>query len=301
MNDKNKFQEMLKDILEVAKVQGNHLNIEEVKTLFGDMELNDTQYEQIFAYLAANQIKINGYLEKNFASSISQYAEVIGAGEQDESIETEISEETQEDTVDTEENEKPKDSSKQKDSVYLAMYLEDLSGIKAVTPEEEQELFARIIKGDNLAKSRLIEGYLTNVVNIARNYINRGTLLEDLIQEGNIGLMSCMEDISTVSDTNKIKEFILDNIKNYIEAAIGMELDSSSFENRILDKIKFISEAAKDLSEDLGRDPDVFELSDKTKVSLEEIRDLLSMSADAVKVEVHHHNSKAKDVNQEER
>ncbi|MDF2472883.1 MAG: hypothetical protein K0R21_665 [Anaerocolumna sp.] len=287
MNDKIKFQDMLKDILEVARVQGNHLSIEEIKTLFGDMKLSETQYDQIYAYLAANHIKIQGYLEKNYASAISQYAESIKSEEQTEE-QTEEPQATEDAEEESKEADKVNDSTNHKDSAYLAMYLEDLSAIKPMSTEEEQTLFHRITEGDSAAKSRLVEGYLEYVVKVARNYINRGTLLEDLIQEGNIGLMSCLEDITSVTDSSKLKEFISVNIINYIEAAVGFELDTDGFENLMLEKIKYISETAKEMSEDLGRAADIYELSEKTKISLDELKDILSISGETVKIETHH-------------
>lgn len=301
MSDKNRFQEMLKDILEVAKVQGNILSIEEVKSLFGDLQLAEEQYEQIFAYLAANNIKVNGFMEKDYLNSISQYKQDIKS-EELENEKLESDEDTLEEEKEAEnksEIESKLESNQSKDSAYLEMYLEDLSAIKLISIEEEQEIFHKIIDGDMLAKNRLIEGYLTYVVDIARNYINKGTLLEDLIQEGNIGLMSAVENISNVE--SNFKEFITDNIKSFIEAAIDMEDDSNSFENKIINKTKVLSDAAKDIAEDQGRDATIQELADKTKIPVDEIKDLLSMSVDVVKVKVHHHSPKLKVVDKKER
>lgn len=290
MNDKIKFQDMLKDILEVARVQGNHLSIEEIKTLFGNMELSESQYDQIYAYLAANHIKIQGYIEQNNTSSILQYTKSLKQEESMDELEPGQSEE------EVREENKTKEAEDREvthaDSAYLKMYLEDLSAIKPLSDEEEKSLFIKVKAGDSIAKSRLIEGYLSYVVTVARKYMNRGTLLEDLIQEGNIGLMSCLEDTALVSHSDKLKELIQKNIKDYLEAAVGLEIDTDGFENRFLEKIKYISETSKELSEDLGRDPDIYELSDKTKIPLEDLKDILSISGETVKFEIHHHGHK---------
>jgi RNA polymerase primary sigma factor len=290
MNDKIKFQDMLKDILEVARIQGNHLSIEEIKTLFGNMELSESQYDQIYAYLAANHIKIQGYIEQNNTSSILQYTKSLKQEESMDELETGQSEEEVRGENKTKEAEDGEIT--HADSAYLKMYLEDLSAIKPLSDEEEKSLFIKVKAGDSIAKSRLIEGYLSYVVTVARKYMNRGTLLEDLIQEGNIGLMSCLEDTALVSHSDKLKELIQKNIKDYLEAAVGLEIDTDSFENRFLEKIKHISETSKELSEDLGRDPDIYELSDKTKIPLEDLKDILSISGETVKFEIHHHGHK---------
>jgi RNA polymerase primary sigma factor len=290
MNDKIKFQDMLKDILEVARVQGNHLSIEEIKTLFGNMELSESQYDQIYAYLAANHIKIQGYIEQNNTSSILQYTKSLKQEESMDELEPGQSEEEVRGENKTKEAEDGEIT--HADSAYLKMYLEDLSAIKPLSDEEEKSLFIKVKAGDSIAKSRLIEGYLSYVVTVARKYMNRGTLLEDLIQEGNIGLMSCLEDTALVSHSDKLKELIQKNIKDYLEAAVGLEIDTDRFENRFLEKIKYISETSKELSEDLGRDPDIYELSDKTKIPLEDLKDILSISGETVKFEIHHHGHK---------
>lgn len=62
-----------------------------------------------------------------------------------------------------------------------------------LTAEEEKELAKRIKQGDEEAKCRLAESNLRLVVSIAKRYVDRGLPFEDLIQEGNIGLMKAIE------------------------------------------------------------------------------------------------------------
>lgn len=290
MSDKNKFQEMLKDILEVARVQGNVLTMEEIKSLFGDIDLNDNQYEHVFAYLAAHQIKIQGYVE-----TISEYSKAL----EDENKETEenIEETTDQEITDEESIDeaklKSKEKSTEKDSIYLKMYLEDLNAIKESTPEEEEDLVCKIVNGDDIAKSRYIEINLKNVIDIAKEYINRGLILEDLIQEGNIGLMTGVEQLTSLSlSATNGKVMIMDYVRRFIEAAIEDQKDINSFANRVIKKTKYLNEAANELAEDLGREADITELADYTKLSVQEIKDLLNMSVDVVKVGVthNHHN-----------
>ena len=81
MEDKNKFQDMLKDVLEVARVQGNELGMNEIKEFFGGMGLNESQYEHIFAYLAANYIKVKGYVN---TKAFDEYKEAVEESEKAE-------------------------------------------------------------------------------------------------------------------------------------------------------------------------------------------------------------------------
>jgi len=73
------------------------------------------------------------------------------------------------------------------------MYLSEIGYESLLTKEEEVSLSKAALKGDQLARERLINGNLRLVVKIARTYLHRGLLLSDLIEEGNIGLMHAVE------------------------------------------------------------------------------------------------------------
>ena len=71
----------------------------------------------------------------------------------------------------------------------LANYLQDIQKTPLITKEEEIELAEQIIEGDEDALNKLVESNLRFVVSVAKEYQNRGLPLEDLINEGNIGLI----------------------------------------------------------------------------------------------------------------
>ena len=68
-------------------------------------------------------------------------------------------------------------------------YLHDINRIPLLTLEEETELATRVREGDERALARLVEANLRFVVSVAKQYQGRGLELEDLISDGNIGLM----------------------------------------------------------------------------------------------------------------
>ena len=71
----------------------------------------------------------------------------------------------------------------------LNKYLDEIGREQLLSLEEEQRLSARVLKGDERAVNKLIEANLRFVVVIARQYQGRGLAMEDLVSEGNIGLM----------------------------------------------------------------------------------------------------------------
>lgn len=75
----------------------------------------------------------------------------------------------------------------------VGRYLDDVAHGPLLTGPEELELAQRIEAGDEGARRRLMRANLRLVINIARRYGNRGMPLEDLIQEGNLGLMRAVE------------------------------------------------------------------------------------------------------------
>ena len=77
----------------------------------------------------------------------------------------------------------------QRNREILSLYLQEISRVRLLTPEEEQDLARRVQAGDAEAERRLVEANLRLVVRIARRYLHRGMSLLDLIEEGNVGLL----------------------------------------------------------------------------------------------------------------
>lgn len=304
MEGKDKFQEMLKDVLEVARVQGNELGMNEIKELFGDMGLSEEQYEHIFAYLAAARITVKGYVKTKV---FEEYKEAPREKEEEEQSQEPAAEEALQSADDEElqpaadeelQGEERKEQLREKalaqnvDSQYLKMYLKDLEAVKEADEAELTLLFQAVRVKKDSVKERFIEVHLPKVIEIAKLYQNRGVTLEDLIQEGNIGLLCAVETLYTDTVLENETEFIEGYIRNSMEQIIYESGENSSFEQEIIDKISYIRKASENLKEELGREGNIHELARYVKISEEELIDIINMSVDGVKLSKKHDERK---------
>ncbi len=83
--------------------------------------------------------------------------------------------------------------SKTKFDEGLSSYMRHLGGRRQLSREQEYELTAKAKKGDELARHTLASSNLAFVVAVAKRFASRGARLDDLIQEGNVGLMKAIE------------------------------------------------------------------------------------------------------------
>ncbi len=75
----------------------------------------------------------------------------------------------------------------------LETYLREINETALLSATDEKELAARIGDGDTAARDRMVRANLRLVVNIARGYSGKGLSLQDLIEEGNLGLLRAVE------------------------------------------------------------------------------------------------------------
>lgn len=263
MMDINKFQELLSQTLEIAKSQDNRIEGQKIKEIFADMELNDSQLDQISMYLIANKIEVLGFIKPD-ELNLNQSSIVEDDKKESSSKSKEYV---------------PKEINK-RDSAYLKDYLEELKGIKEASEEEERELINRIKRGDSDAKQRFIEINLCKVVEIAGEFKNQGMTAEDLIQEGNMALLQLVNGLPQGDDVNKVRQYVQEYIRSYLADAITEQQNNDNFENEVMQKMNRIYDSLQELEEQLDRKATISELAEYMKMTEDEIQDTLELAAD---------------------
>jgi RNA polymerase primary sigma factor len=104
----------------------------------------------------------------------------------------------------------------------LNRYLDEIGKEQMLTNEEERQLAERIATGDERALSKLIEANLKFVVTVARQYKGRGVAMEDLVSEGNIGLMKAAAKFDASKGVRFVNYAVV-HIRQAIEKAIDQQ------------------------------------------------------------------------------
>src|SRR6056297_103597 len=138
----------------------------------------------------------------------------------------------------------------------IKIYLEEIGQIDRVTPEEEIELAARIKRGDEAARQKLITSNLRLVVKIAKDYSRAGLPLLDLIAEGNVGLIKAVERFDP-SKGGKLSTYAAWWIKQAIRRALSNQSKSIRLPAHVVEKISKMRSAENALSEKLRRQPNI--------------------------------------------
>lgn len=148
----------------------------------------------------------------------------------------------------------------------VKFYFNSIRKYPLLTSKEERSLAGRIARGDREARRRMIESNLRLVVNIAKKYMNRGFPLQDLIEEGNIGLIKSVEKFRAKKGC-KFSTYATYWIRQSIERAIANQANVVRLPIHITTDISKVTRASRELMMALSREPDVSEISEKTGLS----------------------------------
>jgi RNA polymerase primary sigma factor len=159
----------------------------------------------------------------------------------------------------------------------LTQYLGKIRGGRLLDAAEERELSGRAREDDKGARARLIESNLRLVISIAKKYRGRGVLFEDLIQEGNAGLIKAVERFDP-SLGNRFSTYATWWIRQAVTRAIADHARTVRLPAHVVDAVFRLRRAENALSTELGRDATEEELAIRLGTKSEEVRRLREVS-----------------------
>ena len=163
-------------------------------------------------------------------------------------------------------------------------YLNEISKYKLLSSEEEIELAKKIANGDEEAKRLFIKSNLRLVVSIAKRYKNTGAQLQDLIQEGNIGLIEAVDRFDYTLGY-KFSTYAIWWIKQTIRHFLAKHMRNISVAYNINDKITKIKKYQIEFYIKNGREASIKELSEHFSVSEKRIEEIIVFAQDTVSLD----------------
>ncbi len=151
------FIKQMSELADLGRAKEGKLTVAEVADYCADMSLTDEQIEMVISYLTEVGIQIENYDKP-----------------QDDAI-----------------PDKRGQTDKQ-DTKFVRRYNKELSSIQPYDKEAIQALYARLRDGEGEILHDVVEAHMGRVFTLAKKYRGRGVLLEDLVQEGNLELVSCV-------------------------------------------------------------------------------------------------------------
>jgi RNA polymerase primary sigma factor len=156
----------------------------------------------------------------------------------------------------------------------LRLYLREISRISLLSAQRELDLAQRIWQGDRAARNALIEANLRLVVSIAKRYVGQGLPLEDLIGEGNIGL------IRAVAKFDPTKGFRFSTYATWwIKQAITRSILEGTRAVRlpvyIMEEVMRVKRMMRQLYQELGREPTHDQIGERLGITGERVGELM--------------------------
>lgn len=240
--------------------------------------LGDEASEELFLWMKEQQLITEDVEEEEedfeeLAEEISQTEALEGAD--DNSVESQIQELER---VFSE-------SSKNKTSDPVKMYLREIGRIPLLNAKDEREVAKAYAEGSNEAKDTLINSNLRLVVSIAKKYVGRGLPFLDLIQEGNCGLIKAVEKFDYTKGF-KFSTYATWWIRQAITRAIADQARTIRIPVHMVETINKMTRIQRQLVQDLGRDPLPEEIAEKMEdMTAERVTEIQRSALDPVSME----------------
>ncbi len=164
------------------------------------------------------------------------------------------------------------------------IYLRELGFKPLLTATDELRVARQVKKGNKAARVKMIESNLRLVVKIARYYCNRGLAFLDLIEEGNLGLMTAVEKFDPERGF-RFSTYATWWIRQTIERAIMNQSRTVRLPIHVIKELNIYLRAAKKLAQQLDHQPTAMEIAEMIDKPVEDIQQVLSLAPDTTSID----------------
>ncbi|MDX8383118.1 MAG: sigma-70 family RNA polymerase sigma factor [Ghiorsea sp.] len=156
----------------------------------------------------------------------------------------------------------------------INLYMKDIARHSLLTAADEIELSLQVQQGDDAARQRMINANLRLVVKIARRYKNRNLPLEDMIEEGNIGLIRAVEKFDSVHQC-RFSTYATWWIRQAVERGIMNQSRTIRLPVHVSKEINQMTRSSNHLRSILGREPTDNEIAIKMGKTKKRVQQLM--------------------------
>lgn len=265
----------------------NYKSLEEIKQYLLEQSKKENEINEKDVIDIATKNHLSEDEEEDLFNWIQENDEILMSGE-DEEDELDEEEEDEDEDEDEEEDDSEDTSSqveRKKSFDSMKAYLQEIGAVDRLTPEEEIEIGRRAAQGDPEAKEIMINANLRLVVAMARKFLNRGLSYQDLIQEGNIGLMRAVEKFDPDKGF-RFSTYATWWIRQSLTRAIADQSRDIRIPVHITEQIYKIKKIQRELFQEFNREPTPEEIAEKIPgMDAAKVTDLLSVSQDTISLE----------------
>ena len=247
MEREARFQEMLKDLCMLARVNKNTVTRQLVEEFFEELQLSKEQMKHIYAYLKEQKIQVlqEGAVKKNPNEEAEQDASQVAQNTSQEMGEKEIDEDREFD-------------------------------------HRIELLCQEVIKGDNSKKQEILEAYQPKMRQYVKGFLKSGLLEEDLLQEAGLGLLLALESLTIKSEELSFAQYLEAGIENEIRRALEEEYQAEKADEELEKRVNQFHRKLVELGEELERKPTIEEVCMYMKLSAEEVDYYFRLMGDGV-------------------